>query len=289
MTTSVVSVLFLLVIFCSTIFIVHRYHKVLRSNKYRRTKVTKFQSFYFGSGITLGLIDFVSLLVIKSPWKLIAFIAQSEILALIVAPLIILGFPLGPLWFQSPQIRTTWLKLLIKKPYLRRSQQKISLAFGSIPVGFGFALLLISWHFSSFYYWTTTFSPLLSEITMWIIEITSLIIGLLFWSQIIPPGPANIELSPIRRVFYLGAVAMLANLADIAWLSAVPNLSITSGSSPTFLDIAKLNLQLWLSITETFSSAVLGVAFMIMIAVWLKVEHDKELNDSKDKQIGKMA
>lgn len=288
MTTSVVSVLFLLVVFLPAIFVAYRYQQILKSDKYRGTKITKFQAFCFWGGTALGLVDFVSLLVIKSPWETIAHIAQSEILALAVAPLIILGFPLGPLWYQSPsKTRTAWLQILLKKPRLRRSHQKINRAFGSIPVGIIFSLMLMSWHISSFYSWTTAIGEPTGEIVTWSIQIGSLILGLLFWSQIIPPGPANMELSPIRRVFYLGAVAMLANLADMAWLSAMPNLTITSGSGPTPLAISRLNLQLWLSIVETFSSAILGVTFMVMIAVWLKSEHDKESTGPQGSQINK--
>ncbi len=288
MTTSVVLVLLLSIVFFPTIFIVYKYQKILKSDRYRGEKITKLQKSYFWTGIVLGVIDFISLPFVQPPWETIFHIAQSEILALIVAPLVVLGFPLAPLWYQSPsKTRTTLLKLLLKKPYLRRSHQNINKAFGSIPIGIVFSFLLISWHVSSLYVWPNTLTEPLSEILIWAIEVFSLVIGLLFWSQITPPGPGGMELSPIKRVFYLGAVAMLANFADMAWLSAMPNLAITAASGATPLAVGKLNLQLWLSIVETFSSAILGITFMVMIAVWLKTEHDKESKDPKNSQRNK--
>ena len=142
---------------------------------------------------------------------------QHLLLLVVIAPLLVAGAPLLPLWLGLP----SWARRLVRASSMLKSGSPFH-RFGHWlrqPV-VSCGLLIIgmwAWHWPALYDLALTNSI----IHDWCEHLTFLVVSAIFWTQVIPSPPLRPRLGYLGRVVYLG-IAIAQNMALAVLLGFAP-------------------------------------------------------------------
>jgi cytochrome c oxidase assembly factor CtaG len=144
---------------------------------------------------------------------------QHLLLLVVIAPLLVAGAPLLPLWLGLPR----WARRLVRVSSLLKTGSPLH-RFGHWlrqPV-VSCGLLIIgmwAWH------WPTLYDLALTNAAIhdWCEHLTFLAVSVLFWTQVIPSPPLRPRLGYLGRMVYLGiAIAQNVVLAVLLGFASAP-------------------------------------------------------------------
>ena len=142
---------------------------------------------------------------------------QHLLLLVVIAPLLVAGAPLLPLWLGLPG----WARKLVRASSLLKVRSPLH-RFGHWlrqPV-VSCGLLIIgmwAWHWPALYDLALTNTA----IHDWCEHLTFLVVSFIYWTQVIPSPPLRPRLGYLGRVVYLG-IAIAQNLALAVLLGFAP-------------------------------------------------------------------
>ena len=143
---------------------------------------------------------------------------QHLLLLVVVAPLLVAGAPLLPLWLGLP----SWTRRFVRASSVLKLRSPLH-RFGHWlrqPV-VSCALLIIgmwAWHWPALYDLALTNAA----IHDWCEHLTFLAVSVLFWTQVIPSPPLRLRLGYLGRVVYLG-IAITQNVVLAVLLGFAPS------------------------------------------------------------------
>lgn len=232
---------------------------------------------WFWRGIYFLAAIFVFLLAASTPIDILSgrlfwvHMVQHLLLLVVMAPLLVAGAPLLPVWLGLP----TWVRNLVKAP----ARFKVGGAFYRLVSQVGHwlrqpaiscALLVLGvwiWHWPPLYDLALTNDA----IHDWAEHITFQAVSLLFWTQVIPSYPLRPRLGYIGRIGCLGfAIAQNVVLAALLGFAQAPlyapyaHLATLSGGLSAIQD-----QQFGAGIMWTFGDFPFGIAFSILLQQWL--------------------
>lgn len=161
----------------------------------------------------LGLLTL--LVAVDSPFDgladvlLWAHMLQHVVLVLVVAPLLLLGEPLMPVWRAVPRsARRASLGWVVRQGWPRRVWHAVSSrVFRPVPVLLLFVMDFTVWHIPSLYD-----LALANETIHGLEHMTFIGVALLLWAQVIPSRPLHPRLNLVGRIVYVVVVAMYSNV-----------------------------------------------------------------------------
>jgi putative membrane protein len=140
-----------------------------------------------------------------------AHMLQHVLLMMVAAPLLVLGAPWMPFWRPLPLgLRRRLARTLVKSPSLGWLRQASRFVASPVPAWLLFNVNLGLWHVPAVYDLT-----LRNNAVHYAEHVSFLVLGLLFWSQVIDSPPLHPRLSPFGRVIYATAGSAAS------WLLAV--------------------------------------------------------------------
>lgn len=192
---------------------------------------------------------------------------QHLLLLVIMAPLLVAGAPLIPIWLGLPRWTRRLLQVFAKRKagcalyqvghWLR--QPAISCVFLIIGIWI--------WHWPPLYDFALTHDA----IHDWGEHVTFQVVSILFWTQVIPSAPLSPRLGYLGRIGCLGvaiaqnfALAVLIGFAQVPLYAPYAHLAMMSGGFSALQD-----QQLGAGIMWTFGDLPFGIAFSILIQRWL--------------------
>jgi cytochrome c oxidase assembly factor CtaG len=235
-----------------------------------------YQSWFWRGIYFLGSI-FVFLLTASTPIDVLSgslfwvHMIQHLLLLVVMAPLLVAGAPLIPVWLGLP----TWVRSLVKasaRPKVGRAFYRLGNLVGRWlrQPAISCVLLVLGtwiWHWPPLYDFALTHDA----IHDWAEHITFQAVSLLFWTQVIPSYPLRPRLGYIGRIGCLGfAIAQNIILAALLGFAQAPlyapyaHLATLSGSLSAIQD-----QQFGAGIMWTFGDLPFGIAFSILIQQWL--------------------
>src|SRR5574340_661510 len=172
---------------------------------------------YFLGAVIITLIASSASVDILSGRLFWVHMIQHLLLLVIIAPLLVAGAPLLPMWLGLPG-------------WARKSARASSLLKKSSPLHHlghwlrnpvvSCALMIFgmwSWHLPALYDLALT-NPLIHD---WCEHLTFLLVSFIFWSQVIPSPPLHLRLGYLGRIVYLG-VAIVQNMVLAILLAFSP-------------------------------------------------------------------
>ena len=237
---------------------------------------------WFWRGIYfLGAI-FVFLLAASAPIDILSgrlfwvHMVQHLLLLVVMAPLLVAGAPLLPMWLGLP----AWARRFVKAS----AQRKAGRAFYRLAYQVGHwlrqpaiacvLLILGTW----VWHWPPLYDLALRNdaIHDWCEHVTFQAVSILFWTQVIPSPPLRPWLGYLGRIGYLGvAIAQNVVLAALLGFAQAPlyapyaQLATLSGGFTALQD-----QQFGAGIMWTFGDLPFGIAFSILIQRWLDSQSD---------------
>jgi putative membrane protein len=172
-------------------------------------------------GVFIALDSGIDVWASRALW---VHMVQHELLVLVVAPLLLLGAPLMPLWRAVPLgMRWASLSWLTQQRWARQMRKLLHALVGA-PGGVpGVAWLLFLgnaalWHLPAVYDLALRHSPIHD-----LEHLLFLGTALLFWVQVIPSPPWRPHLDDRARAFFVGSAGVVLHLCDFVFiLAAVP-------------------------------------------------------------------
>ena len=235
---------------------------------------------------TLGLLTLF--LTLDSPLDdladqlLWAHMLQHELLALAVAPLLLLGEPLMVMWRGVPlggrraiagwAVRAGWPARLFDA--LERFFRRPAVSWLTLVV------LFSVWHLPALYDLATEHAALHA-----FEHLCFLFGGLVFWSQLIPSLPFKPKLKPLWQAVYFGLAAMWGNVLGWAFMFS------TTPSYPYYAHLARTPGMVSAIVDEHIAGGVMDIAdtaifiscIMIALGHWLReVERQSENADDAE-------
>jgi putative membrane protein len=176
-----------------------------------RRRALPWRGLCFGAGlvtIVIALDSPVERLADNLFW---AHMLQHVLLMMVAAPLIVLGAPLMPFWRPLPlRLRRTLARTLVKSPRLRWLRGAARFLAAPLPAWVLFNADLGAWHLPPAYDLT-----LRNGGVHYAEHISFVLLGMLFWAQVIDSPPLHPRLAPFGRVIYTAAGSAAS------WLLAV--------------------------------------------------------------------
>jgi putative membrane protein len=178
-----------------------------RAGQARRHEL--WRSACFGAGLLAIFLALDGPIAAAAHVWLTAGMVQQELLVMIAAPLLLFGAPLGPFWRALPlNTRQAVLSWVIRRRWPRRllaaARRPLS---GSVQVFVLFCIGVAIWTIPSVHEATLTNSTLLA------VELASLLlVGLLFWAQVIESQPIRPRLGLMGRVFFVGIAGLYSSV-----------------------------------------------------------------------------
>ena len=142
---------------------------------------------------------------------------QHLLLLVVIAPLLVAGAPLLPLWLGLPG----WARRLVRASSMLKVGSPLH-HFGHwlrLPV-VSCGLLIIgmwAWHWPALY----DLALRNAAIHDWCEHLTFLVVSFIYWTQVIPSPPLHMRLGYLGRVVYLG-IAIAQNMALAVLLAFAP-------------------------------------------------------------------
>ena len=249
------------------------------STQFTSSHTEKFRwNSWFWCGIYFLVAIFVFLLAASAPIDILSgryfwvHMVQHLLLLVVMAPLLVAGSPLIPVWLGLPP-----------------SVRKLLLVFAMSNIGRAFyqlghwlrhpavscVLLIIGiwvWHWPPFY----DFALTNDFIHDWCEHLTFQAVSILFWTQLIPSAPLYPRLGYLGRIGCLGVaiaqnfvLAILIGFAQTPLYAPYAHLAALTGGFTAVLD-----QQLGAGIMWTFGDLPFGITFGVLIHKWLSTFSD---------------
>ena len=228
---------------------------------------------WFWCGIYFIAALFVFLLAASAPIDILSsrffwvHMVQHLLLLVIMAPLLVAGAPLIPIWLGLPM----WVRKLL----LIFAKSKAGRAFYLLghwlrQPAITCAILFVGiwvWHWPPLYDLALT-NDVIHD---WCEHLMFQAVSILFWTQVIPSAPLSPRLGYVGRIGCVGvaiaqnfALAVLLGFAQSPLYAPYAHLGVLSGGFTAMLD-----QQLGAGIMWTFGDLPFGIAFSILIQRWL--------------------
>ena len=176
-----------------------------------RRRVIPWRGLCFGGGlvtIVIALDSPVERLADDLFW---AHMLQHVLLMMVAAPLLVLGAPWLPFWRPLPLgLRRAFARTLVKSPRLVWLRRGLGFIVAPVPAWVLFNADLGAWHLPPAYDLT-----LRNGGVHYAEHISFVLLGMLFWAQVIDSPPFHPRLAPFARVIYTTAGSVAS------WLLAV--------------------------------------------------------------------
>jgi cytochrome c oxidase assembly factor CtaG len=194
---------------------------------------------------------------------------QHLLLLVVIAPLLVAGAPLLPLWLGLPR----WARRFVKRLKAGRAFYQVGRWLRQPAISC--ALLIIgmwAWH------WPTLYDLALtnSVIHDWCEHATFLAVSFLFWTQVISSPPLHPRLGYLGRIGCVGiaivqnvVLAVLIGFAQAPLYSPYAHLAQGPGGLSALLD-----QQLGAGIMWTFGDLPFAIAFSVLVHRWLASQSD---------------
>ena len=174
-----------------------------------RRRVVPWRGLCFGSGlvtIVIALDSPVERLADDLFW---AHMLQHVLLMMVAAPLIVLGAPWMPFWRPLPlRLRRSLARAFVKGPRLAWLRRGAGVVAAPVPAWILFNADLGAWHLPQAYDLT-----LRNGGVHYAEHVSFLLLGMLFWAQVIDSPPFHPRLAPFGQVIYTTA-GSAASLSD---------------------------------------------------------------------------
>lgn len=229
--------------------------------------------YFLGAIVTLLLAasTFVDALASRLFW---VHMVQHLLLLVVVAPLVVAGAPLLPLWLGLPRWSRRLIKVFIKpKAWHILSHVGYWLRYPAVS---GALLIIGTW----VWHWPPLYDLALTNYAIhdWCEHSTFLAVSILFWTQVIPSPPLRPHLGYLGRIGYLG-VAIVQNVVLAALLGFAPaplyapyaHLATVPGGFTPLQD-----QQFGAGIMWTFGDLPFGIALSILFQRWFASQSDDE-------------
>lgn len=230
----------------------------------------------FATGLGLLLLTLNSPLDGWADSLLWAHMLQHELLALIVAPLLLFGEPLMVMWRGIPlggrravagwAVRRRWPVRLFEG--LERFFRRPALSWLT------FVILFSVWHLPALYDLATEHAAIHA-----FEHVCFLFGGLVFWSQFIPSLPFKPNLKPLGQAVYFGLAAMWGNVLGWAFMFS------TTPSYPYYAHLARTpdmvsaitDQHIAGGVMDAADTAIFLTCIIIALGLWLQdVERQSE-------------
>ena len=194
---------------------------------------------------------------------------QHLLLLVVIAPLLVAGAPLLPLWLGLPR----WARRLVKRLKAGRAFYRVGQWLRQPAISC--ALLIIgmwAWHWPALYDLALTNSV----IHDWCEHATFLAVSFLFWTQVIPSPPLHPRLGYPGRIGCVG-IAIVQNLvlAVLIGFAQTPLYAPYAHLAPAPGGLSALqDQQLGAGIMWTFGDLPFAIAFSVLVHRWLASQSD---------------
>lgn len=210
---------------------------------------------------------------------------QHELLMLLVAPLLLLGAPLMPLWRVAPLgMRRGLLHWAMVQVWPRRVFEYLGRWLGQPWVAWILYVGVFGiWHEPAFYDLALTQQPL------HVLEhLTFLATALLFWAQIVPSPPLRRRMSYLRQAVYVIGSAMAMNgLAALYMYSTAPLYPYyVRLPRPAGMISALVDQHIAGAVMDVPGTVLLFVAACALVALWLR-EDERTTDESTRPSAGR--
>ncbi len=197
---------------------------------------------------------------------------QHLLLLVIMAPLLVAGAPLLPLWLGLPRWARRFLKATVKL--------KVRLALYRLggwlrQPAISCVILIVGtwvWHWPALY----DFAMRNDFIHDWCEHLTFMAVSVLFWTQVIPSPPLHLRLSYIGRMGCVGVaiaqnvvLAVLLGFAPLPLYAPYAHLATVAGGLSALQD-----QQIGAGIMWTFGDLPFGIAFSIIVQRWFAEQEE---------------
>jgi cytochrome c oxidase assembly factor CtaG len=188
---------------------------------------------------------------------------QHVLLIMVAAPLLVLGAPWMPFWRPLPlRLRRRLARMLVKSPSLAWLRHASRFVSSPLAVWLLFDVNLAFWHLPALYDLTLRNSGV-----HYAEHVSFVLLGLLFWSQVLESPPFHPRLSPFGRVVYTTAGSAASwLLAIVLTFAATPLYPAQSAGHQGGLSA--------LADQQLAAGVMLGpgsIAYAIVVFYWLYV------------------
>src|SRR5438128_613460 len=186
---------------------------------FRRPRVLPWRGLCFAAGLVAVVIALDSPVERLADDWFWAHMLQHVLLLMVAAPLLVLGAPWMPFWRPLPLVlRRRLAKTLVKSPSLAWLRRASRFVVSPLPAWILFDVNLGVWHVPALYDLT-----LRNAGVHYAEHLSFILLGLLFWSQVLESPPFHPRLSPFGRVAYTTAGSAASwLLAVVLALAATP-------------------------------------------------------------------
>ena len=199
-----------------------------------------------------------------------AHMLQHVLLMMVAAPLIALGAPWLPLWRPLPlSFRRTIARAVVKGPmfaWLRTSAKWIA---RPAPAFIVFNLDLGLWHVPYFYDLTLRNSGM-----HYLEHVSFLVLGVLFWAQVVDSPPFHARLQPFARAIYATAGSAASWLLAVVLALATTPLYPAQHTSHSGIS-AITDQQLAAGVMIGLGSIPYAIVVFYWLYVWLSAEEPR--------------
>jgi cytochrome c oxidase assembly factor CtaG len=225
-------------------------------------------TFFLGAIFTLLLASSAHVDILSSRLFWVHMV-QHLLLLVVIAPLLVAGAPLLPLWLGLPR----WARRLVKRLKAGRAFYRVGKWLRQPAISC--ALLIIgmwAWHWPPLYDLALTNSV----IHDWCEHATFVAVSFLFWTQVIPSPPLHPRLGYPGRIGCVGiaivqnvVLAVLIGFAQTPLYAPYAHLAQGPGGLSALLD-----QQLGAGIMWTFGDLPFAIAFSVLVHRWLASQSD---------------
>jgi len=227
---------------------------------------------FFG-GLLVILLALESPIDAQAEQYLWVHMVQHELLTLVAPPLLLLGEPMWPMWRALPLAwRRGLLRWALKQGWPRRVGDGIAHVF-RMPVLICVLFLGVFdiWHLPVLY------GATLENTTIHALEHAMfLVVGLLFWAQIIPSRPLKPRMNYFKRAAFLGMVALEGNVFGFFFLFATTPIYTHYAQIARTPDMisAVADVHYAGAVMDGADTFILIVVIMALLGLWLQAEEE---------------
>ncbi|MDX6400401.1 MAG: putative rane protein [Gaiellaceae bacterium] len=178
---------------------------------FSRRRVVPWRGLCFATGLVAVLVALDSPLERLADDWFWAHMLQHVLLMMVAAPLLVLGAPWMPFWRPLPlQLRRRLARALVKSPLFSWLRRLARVLATPVAAWLLFDVNLAVWHVPALYDLT-----LRNSAVHYAEHVSFVLLGLLFWSQVLNSPPFHPRLNAFGRVIYTAAGA------GASWLLAI--------------------------------------------------------------------
>lgn len=196
-------------------------------------------------------------------WRYPLLVGQAELASLVVACVVVAVHPSRLIW----PARLGWTKrAMLARTTHGRAMRMARPLLRPAPAFVALGAAIVSWQVAV--PWVAASG------SVWAREafvVANFALALPFWAQVYPSG-TKARLSPAMRAAYVGAAAMVANIANIVQLSGLPVVVPANQGRVAALLGPRLATAMFL----TGASGYLAIILMMLVLEWLRGEHERQ-------------